>query len=226
MDFIVELSPSEGLDAIYVCVDRLTKMAHFIPNKTTITAEGTARLFYQHVWKHHGLPADIVSDRSPQFIAKFTRQLLERLGVQGNRSTAFHPQSDGQTERVNQTLEQYLRIYCNYHQDDWAQLLPLAEFVYNNAQNASTRVSPFFANYGYHPRCTVTVATSCSNPAAENFADKLKDVYEELAIQLKAAQGRYKAQFDQHVTTTPPFRLETRFGCHSATSGPNGLCGS
>ena len=205
MDFIVELPPSEGLDAIYVCVDRLTKMAHFIPTKTTITAEGTARLFYQHVWKHHGLPTDIVSDRGPQFVAKFTRQLLERLGVEGNRSTAFHPRSDGQTERVNQTLEQYLRIYCDYHQDDWAQLLPLAEFVYNNAQSASTRVSPFFANYGYHPRCTVTVATGCGNPAAEDFADKLKAVHEELALQLKTAQGRYKSQFDRHTTPTPPF---------------------
>ena len=151
MDFIVELPPSEGLDAIYVCVDRLTKMARFIPTKTTITAEGTARLFYQHVWKHHGLPTDIVSDRGPQFVAKFTCQLLKCLGVEGNRSTTFHPQSDGQMERVNQTLEQYLRIYCDYHQDDWAQLLPLAEFVYNNTQNSSTRVSPFFANYGYHP---------------------------------------------------------------------------
>jgi len=118
MDFVVELPPSEGLDAIYVCVDRLTKMAHFIPTKTTITAEGTVRLFYQHVWKHHGLPADIVSDRGPQFVTKFTHQLLERLGVQGNRSTAFHPQSDGQMERVNQTLEQYLCINCDYHQDD------------------------------------------------------------------------------------------------------------
>ena len=207
MDFIVELPPSEGLDAIYVCVDRLTKMVHFIPTKTTITAEGTARLFYQHVWKHHGLPTDIISDRGPQFVAKFTRQLLKCLGVEGNRSTAFHPQSDSQTERVNQTLEQYLRIYCDYHQDDWAQLLPLAEFIYNNTQNASTRVSPFFANYGYHPRCTVTVAAGCANPAAEGFADKLKAVNEELALQLKTAQERYKSQFDRHTTPTPPFTV-------------------
>ena len=73
---------------------------------------------------------------------------LTETGDMGNRSTAYHPQSDGQTERVNQTLEQYLRIYCDYQQDDWHQLLPLAEFIYNNMQNASTRVSPFFANYG------------------------------------------------------------------------------
>jgi hypothetical protein len=92
-------------------------------------------------------------------------------------------------------LEQYLRIYCDYHQDDWAQLLPLAEFVYNDAQNASTRVSPFFVNYVYYPRCTVTVATGCSNPAAENFADKLKEVHKELAIQLKATQERYNVMY-------------------------------
>jgi len=77
MDFIVELSLSEGCDAIYICVDWLTKIAHFIPTKTTITAEGTARLFYQHVWKHPSPPADNVSDKGPQFVASFTRQLLE-----------------------------------------------------------------------------------------------------------------------------------------------------
>ena len=133
MDYIAELPKSEDYDAIYVCVDRFTKMAHFIPTHTTVTAEQTAQLFYRHVWKHHGLPTDIVSDRGPQFVAKFTRRLLEKLEVSGNRSTAFHPQSDGQTERVNQTLEQYLRVYCDYHQDNWYELLPLAEFVYNNA---------------------------------------------------------------------------------------------
>jgi hypothetical protein len=130
-------------------------------------------------------------------------------------------------ERVNQTIEQYLRIYCYYYQDEWVQLLPLAEFVYNNTQSASTRVFPFFANYGYHPRCTVTVATSSANPSAEDFADKLKAVHKELALQLKVAQGRYKSQFDRHATPTlPSFRLETRFGCHDVISRPNDLRGS
>jgi transposase InsO family protein len=101
MDFIVELPKSEGYDAIYICVDRLTKMPHFIPTNTTVTAEQTAQLFYRHIWKHHGLPANIVSDRGTQFVAKFTQHLLERLDIQGNRSTAYHPQSDGQTEQVN-----------------------------------------------------------------------------------------------------------------------------
>jgi hypothetical protein len=189
MDFIVELPPSEGYDAIFVCVDRLTKMAHFIPTTSDVTAEQAAQLYCRHVWKHHGLPVDTVSDRGPQFVSHFTRHLLKRLDIQGNRSTAFHPQSDGQTERVNQTLEQYLRIYCDYQQDDWHQLLPLAEFVYNNSQNSSTRVSPFFANYGYHPRCSVTVTPSESaNPAVETLVDKLQVIHAELKVNLQQAQ--------------------------------------
>ena len=207
MNFIVELLKSEGYDAIYVCVDRLTKMAHFILTNTTVTAEQTAQLFYRHIWKHHGLPADIVSDRGTQFVAKFTRHLLERLDIQGNRSTAYHPQSDGQTERVNQTLEQYLRVYCGYHQDDWHQLLPLAEFVYNNAQNSSTRVSPFFANYGYHPRCKVTVATDSVNPAADGLVEKLHTIHMDLREQLQRAQEKYKANHDRHAKAAPQFAV-------------------
>ena len=207
MDFIVELPKSEGYDSIYVCVDRLTKMAHFIPTHTTVTAEQTAQLFYRHVWKHHGLPADVVSDRGSQFVAKFTRHLLARLDVQGNRSTAYHPQSDGQTERVNQTLEQYLRVYCGYHQDDWHQLLPLAEFVYNNTQNSSTRQSPFFANYGYHPRCKVTVAADSINPAADGLVEKLQTVHTDLKEQLQNAQDKYKANHDRHAKPAPEFTV-------------------
>ena len=199
MDFIVELPPSDGYNAIFVCVDCLTKMAHFIPTNSDVTAEQAAQLYYRHVWKHHGLPVDTVSDRGSQFVSHFTQHLLKRLDIQGNRSTAYHPQLDGQTERVNQTLEQYLRIYCDYQQDDWHQLLPLAEFVYNNTQNSSTRVSPFFANYGYHPRCSITVTPSESiNPAAESLLDKLQAIHAELKINLQRAQDRYKEQHDRH----------------------------
>jgi hypothetical protein len=180
MDFIVELPPSAGFDAIYVCVDRLTKMAHFCPTRSDVTAEQTAQLYLHHVFKNHGLPLDIVSDRGQQFTSRFTRRLLELCEVKGNRSTGYHPQSDRQTERVNQTLEQYLRIYCDYQQDNWYNLLPLAEFVYNNAQHSSTRVSPFFANYGYSPRGTLKVTTESTNPSAEALADKLRSAHRDL----------------------------------------------
>jgi hypothetical protein len=105
MDYIIELPPSNGYNAIYVCVDRLTKMAHFSPAITEITAEGTTNLYLQHIFKHHDLPTDIISDRGPQFTSKFIAKLLELLAIKGNKSTAFHPQSDRQTERVNQVLE-------------------------------------------------------------------------------------------------------------------------
>jgi len=183
-------------------------MAHFYPTISSVTAEGTAELYLQHIFKIHGLPSDIVSDHGPQFISKFTRHLLELCDIKGNRSTAYHPESDGQTERTNQTLEQYLRVYCDYHQDDWSQLLPLAEFVYNNAKNSSTGMSPFYANYGYHPRATLKVrlTTATDNPAAEALTERLQQVHTELRSQLGEAQRAYKRQFDRKTDPALPFR--------------------
>lgn len=154
-------------------VDRLTKMAHFMPTDSDVTAERTVDLYLGNVFKHHGLPDDIVLDRGTQFVSKFTRRLLELLDIKGNRSTAsHHPESDGQTERKNQTLEQYIRTHCDYHQNDWSQLLPFAEFTYNNAVSSSTRKTPFYANLGYHPRATLKVRTNqdaYQNPLAESL---------------------------------------------------------
>jgi transposase InsO family protein len=110
---IVELPESHGYDAIMCVVDSLTKRAHFIPTHTTINAEGTALLFLKEVWKHHGTPRVVVSDRGPQFIAAFTRELYKLLGIKLAMLTAYHPQTDGQTERVNQVLEGYLRIFTS-----------------------------------------------------------------------------------------------------------------
>jgi hypothetical protein len=212
MDFIVELPLSKGHDAVYVCVDRFTKMAHFIPTTTKVTAEETATLYLSHVFKHHGLPLDIVSDRGPQFTSRLMTALLDLCEIKGNKSTAFHPQTDGQTERVNQVLEQYLRIFCDYQQDDWLQLLPLAEFAYNNARHSTTQVSPFFANHGYHPRCTIKVRTPADipdsqNPAAESLVEKFKVIHSQLRSDLAEAQTKYKRYFDRHVKELPPFKV-------------------
>ena len=105
MDFIVELPESMGHDAVMVVVDSVTKRAHFIPTLITTSASGTARLFVQHVWRHHGLPRKVVSDHGPQFVAEFTWELYQMLGIKLAATTAYHPQGD---ERVNQELEQYL----------------------------------------------------------------------------------------------------------------------
>ena len=209
MNYIIKLSLFNDHDAIYIYVDRFTKMAHFCPTTSSVTAEQTAQLYLQHIFKHHGLPGNIVSDRGTQFTSKFTRRLLELCDIKSNKSTAYHPQSDGQTERVNQVLEQYLRIFCDYQQDDWYQFLPLAEFVYNNAQNASTKVSPFYANYGYHPRSSprLVITEEVVNPSAEELATKLQKIHTQLRSQLESAQATYKEKYDRHVKEHPPFAV-------------------
>jgi len=211
MDFIVELPKSNGFNAIYVCVDRFTKMAHFSATTTEVTAEGTASLYLRNVLRLHGLPTDIVSDRGPHFTAKFTKALLQLCNIQGNLSTSFHPQSDGQTERVNQVLEQYLRIFCHHQQDDWHDLLPLAEFAYNNAKHSSTQVSPFYANYGYHPRMSVTDQAThhsgSSNPAADAFVKRLERIHQDLVQNLKDAQSKHKEHYDAKVKESPAFKI-------------------
>jgi hypothetical protein len=113
IDFIVELPESHGYNTIMCVVDSLTKCLHFIPMHTTINAEGTALLFLKEIWKHHGTPRVVVSDRGPQFIAGFTCKLYKLLGIKLALLTAYHPQTDGQTERVNQVLEGYLCTFTS-----------------------------------------------------------------------------------------------------------------
>ena len=128
-------------------------MAHFIPLKAgEKSADHLARIILKEVWRFHGLPNNIVSDRDSRFTSSFWKALMRLLEINQKMSTAYHPQTDGQTERVNQILESYLRNYVNYEQDNWAEMLPMAEFAYNNSATTATTISPFFANYGYHPR--------------------------------------------------------------------------
>jgi len=132
MDHIEGLPMSSGYDTILVIVCCLTKMALFIATRATDTSEDLAQLYLCHVFSKHGTPSDIVSDRGKTFMSDFWSLLCHLLHIKRNLSTAYHPETDGQTERLNQILEQYLRIYINYDQDNWYDLLPLAEFAYNN----------------------------------------------------------------------------------------------
>jgi transposase InsO family protein len=133
-------------------VDSVTKLTHFIPTHTTIMAEGATRLYLREVWKHHGTPRVVLSDRGSQFTTRFTRELYKLLGIELAMSTAYHPQTDGQTECVNQELEGYLRIFTSQQQDDWDDLLPLGEFSHNNNVHSSTQQTPFMVDTGRHPR--------------------------------------------------------------------------
>ena len=148
VDFIVKLLESHGYNAVMNVVYSVSKMSHFIPTHTTITALGAAHLFLAHVWKLHRLPRQVVSDRGPQFIVEFMWELYCLLRVKLAATTAYHPKSDGQMERVNQELEQYLQLFVNERQDDWGELLLLAEFQYNNHVHSATQQTPFMLDTG------------------------------------------------------------------------------
>ena len=133
-----------------------------------------ARKFRDHVWKDFGLPSRIISDRGPQFVSSFTKALNSLLGITENLSTARHPQTDGQTERLNQEMEQYLCIFCGRRQHDWADWLSCAEFSINNKINSSTGYSPFFLDYGRNPLRPLLPTRKCPSgvPHADAFAQQ------------------------------------------------------
>ena len=164
MDFITGLPRTQRkYDSIWVIVDRLTKSAHFLPVRTTYSAEDYARLYVREIVRLHGVPTSIISDRGAQFAANFWRSFQKGLGKQVNLRTAFHPQTDGQTERVNQVLEHMLRACVMDFKGCWEDHLQLIEFAYNNMQNRSTWKCPFDIVYARPPCLTFDLTTLASN---------------------------------------------------------------
>ncbi|CCO30457.1 Retrotransposable element Tf2 155 kDa protein type 1 [Rhizoctonia solani AG-1 IB] len=190
-DFIVKLPKCRGNDSILIVVDCFSKMVHFIPCKETATAEDVAQLFLEHVWKLHGTPKQTVSDSGPTFNSKFLRALYKALHIAPSYSTAYHPQSDGQTEIKNQWLEAYLCPFINHRQSDWVDWLPLAELAHNNARSEPTGKSPFEIGYGCSPMISPAQEPTGS-PAADDRAKQLADTIQEVQASIKWAQERYK----------------------------------
>jgi len=170
-DLITDLPKSMGYDAILVVLCRLTKQGHFIRTTTNVDTEGIATLLLENVWKLHGLPLETVSDRGTNFESKLMRTIYQQLGISPKFSTAYRPQTDGQTERTNATVETYLRMFTSHRQDDWAKFLPLAEFAYNNSHHSSIDMSPFYANYGYNPTFTNVPSQDQTSPRATEIVD-------------------------------------------------------
>jgi transposase InsO family protein len=207
MDFITKLPISEGNDMIMVVVDRLTKYAYMIPTTETIDARQMANLLLRYVFTNHGTPSKITSDRDKLFTSNMWQSLADQLGIEHRLSTAYHPQTNGQTERVNQTLEQYLRHYVNFQQDDWTGLLPMAQFAYNNAMHAATRETPFFANYGFNP--TIIGEPIGKQPLAESsrlLATGLKQLHLQLSRDIEFLNMRMKFYYDQSRQEAPDFQ--------------------
>lgn len=152
-DFIVKLPMTKrGFDSITTWVDRLSRRVHFLPGRTTDTAVDVANCFFSEIFKLHGLPDSIVSDRDPKFTSKFWGQLMKRCGVTSQMSSTHHPQTDGSSEIMNRMLENYLRCYCSLRQDDWDELLPAAEFAYNSSKSDELQATPFEVDLGWNPR--------------------------------------------------------------------------
>jgi len=207
MDFIEQLPLSGGYTDILVVVDRLTKQALFIPTIRSLDATMLAELFIKHVFSKHGIPSHVTSDRGTEFVSKFFRSLANALEMRLHFTSEYHPEANGQTERTNQTLEQFLRIYCNYQQSDWSRLLPLAEFVYNNTPSSTTGISPFYANKGYHPRIQLQVGNDAQVTEADSFVADLRLVHEDLRNAIEDAQRHYQVPVDRRRAPAPKIEV-------------------
>jgi len=166
-----------------------------------------ARLFVLHVFSKYGIPSHVTSNRGLEFVSNFFRSLGTALGMQLHFTSGYHPEGDGQTECMNQTLEQYLCVYCNYQQDNWSKLLSLAEFAYNNAPSATTSVSSFFANKGYHLNITVHPERDIASSRAHDFAVDLDELQNTLKAEISTAQQHYQKSADMQRSPTPDFKV-------------------
>jgi hypothetical protein len=195
IDYVTTLPPcsrnGRTYEHVLVIVDRLTKMRHFIP-VTGLTTEELTDAFVHMIYRLHGAPDTVISDRGSQFVADFWRRLSTRLKTTLSPSSAWHPETDGQTEIVNAAMNKYLRGFVNFTQTDWVDWLPLAEFATNNQVNETTGISPFFANYGFNPRMGVEPPSpsppTLSVQAKKEYlrADTIANRFERILTQLKA----------------------------------------
>jgi hypothetical protein len=187
-----------GYDAILTVIDRLSKTASLTPITLDIDAVGLAHVFPTQVFRHYGIPKSVVTDRDPRFTSNFWQALMEQLGAQLRFSTAFHPETDGQAERYNRTLQEMLRGFVNASQDDWEQHLVPLEFAYNASLNASPGYSPLYLMYGQHTLVPAALVRppSGNSPAVDDFLQQMADTLNSAKHNLMATQEKMKKQAD------------------------------
>lgn len=211
LDLITQLPKTKlGHDAIVVFVDRLSKLAYFCPTTSNVDAPGVASLFFGTVWRHHGLPRVLVSDRDPRFISKFWQSLFKLCGTNFNISTAYHPETDGQTERTNRTLEQMLRAYVCHKQNDWDRVLYAVEFAYNNSEQASTGFTPFKIATGQSPITPASflniAASSSPVQSTEEFLRQVQNAVKIATDNMTLAQD-YQAEYANRSRRDDEFKV-------------------
>jgi hypothetical protein len=234
MDFITELPmTARGHDTLFVVVDRFSKMVHLASCHHSLTAQGAADLLLSLVFKLHGTPSSFYADRDKLWMSQFYQRWCSRLQIDLHLSSAYHPQSDGQTERMNRLLEEVLRHYITPSQDNWDTLLPLAEFAINRATNASTGRSPFHIVYGYQPKTPLDrfyqvltdntasataplpdrnlssnrAGTHQEIPAADDEFDRYRSEFSKISDLLQLARDRQKAQYDKRRRPAPDYQV-------------------
>ena len=189
-------------------MDKLTKFVNFVPTTKTSTAEDTARLFIQHVYQYHGCPRILISDRDTKFTSQFWREFSRRLGMKPRYSTAFHPQTDGQTERTNRVIEEVLRHFIDGEHKNWEELLPLTAFAMNNAKSSSTGETPFYLNTGTHPLTPNTMGIS----PIEGKIPTLDVIFQDMHMTLNRVKELLKAAQDRQKTYADLKRQPHTFG--------------
>ena len=204
MDFIMNLSDSDGYDTILVIIDRRTKMSYFIPCRKDLDTQPFATLFLKEVIRLEGIPRDVITDRDTLFTLELWKHTTEKLGIQRRLSTAFHPHRDRQTEWTNGILEQYPPAYIHYQQNNWNELLRLVELAYNNAHQEIIKTIPFYANYGINPEhqhithiITETITSAMG----------MKELHDTLQVEMATAQLRHRENYDRHRKPIPNLKL-------------------
>lgn len=207
MDFVGPLPECDGFNMVLNVNCHFSKCVVCIPCRNDTDSEQLAQLFHDHVYSEHGLPRKIISDRGSVFVSKFTRALMVQLGIIGNPSTVYHPQTDSLTERYNQEMKSYLRLYVGYHQNDWVTWLKTAQFSYNNTVHSSQGQTPFFASEGRHPYSGLNPRAEDTVLAATEYATALKKVHKEVEAALKQSKEDMKEVYDRHRQDTHEYKV-------------------
>uniref|UniRef100_A0AAZ3PPC9 Integrase catalytic domain-containing protein n=1 Tax=Oncorhynchus tshawytscha TaxID=74940 RepID=A0AAZ3PPC9_ONCTS len=203
--FLLTFPPSQGNTTILVVVDRFSKSCRLIPLPGLPTALQTAEALFTHVFRHYGVPEDIVSDRGPQFTSRVWRAFMERLGVSVSLTSGYHPESNGQVERVNQEVGRFLRSYCQDRPGEWARYIPWAEMAQNSLSHSSTNMSPFECVLGYQPVLAPWHQSQTEAPAVEEWVQRSKETWRAVQESLRQASVRQKKSADRHRSEAPVF---------------------
>lgn len=206
-DLVTGLPPCHGYDSIWTVTDKRTKMVHINETVTTLDSRGLYQLYLRRVFSAHGTPDKFITDRGPQYSSRFAKEANKNLLIETALSTAYHPQTDGQSERTNQEVEQVLRAVVSYHQDDWVDWLPVVEFALNNRYKKSLKSTPFYTNYGFHPQIGSLPKIDTPVLSVEAFVSHVQQVQKDTKKALEQAALDMKRFYDRHRSKAPEFKV-------------------